>query len=332
MAGLGQYPHGEPMARALASPAEVLTERWFSSAPREPEKQGRPPRRWLVVQGATVLLAAGVTVFALLTRSLTPGESPAPVTQVPQGLPKVSDYHGLLVASDNPLRVLLGTHDGVYESSNAGQTWKKTTLTGSDAMSLASAADSTVWASGHNVLAISNDGGESWSTVLPQGLPSLDIHAFAVDPADSRNLYAAVAGHGLYRSIDGGVSFDRISSDVGASVMSLVFTRDGELLASDSERGLMNSADGGRTWKQLMTTRVLGLAVNPRGPNTILAAGPGVLLSWDGGRSFKQVLDIPQGAGSVAWAPSNADVGYAIGLDGVLYSTTDRGTTWKRAA
>jgi photosystem II stability/assembly factor-like uncharacterized protein len=332
MAAVAHYSHDKPMARAFTSPVGVLTPGWSNSTPREPEKQQRPPRRWLVVQGATLLVAASVTVFALLTRGVIPEESPAPVTPVAQGLPKALDYHGLLVASDNPLRVLLGTHDGVYESSNAGQTWRKTTLTGSDAMSLALASDSTVWASGHDVLALSDDGGETWSSVMPQGLPTLDIHAFAVDPADSSVHYAAIAGHGLYRSTDGGTSFDLVSDDVGASVVSLVLTHDGELLASDSERGLMKSSDGGRTWEQLMTTRLLGLAVNPAAPDTVLAAGPGVLLSWDGGRSFKQVLDIAQGAGSVAWAPSNADVGYALGLDGVLYLTTDRGATWQRAA
>jgi photosystem II stability/assembly factor-like uncharacterized protein len=261
-----------------------------------------------------------------------PPESPDPLAPVAGGLPKTWDYHGLLVPSDNPLRVLLGTHNGVYESLNGGQTWAKTTLAGSDAMSLVSAPGSTVWASGHNVLALSDDGGETWSTVLPQGLPNLDIHAFAVDPADSRNLYAAVAGHGLYRSTDGGTRFELVSDDVGARVVSLALTHEGELLAGDSEQGLLASADGGRSWETLMTIRLLGLAVNPEDRGTILAAGPGVLLSWDGGRSFKQVLDIAEGAGSVAWAPSNANVGYALGRDGVLYRTTDGGTTWQRTA
>lgn len=318
------------MLRISASPPGALTEGWSISAGTEPER--RPPKRWLIVQGATLLLAAVVTVFALLTRGLMPPEAPTPLTPPAQGLPNAPDYHGLLVASDNPLRVLLGTHDGVYESSNGGRTWRKTTLTGSDAMSLTAAPDSTVWASGHDVLALSNDGGETWGAVSPRGLPSLDIHAFAVDPTDSRNLYAAVAGHGLYHSTDGGASFKTTSEEVGASVVSLAFTNDGQLLASDSERGLLTSADGGRSWDQLMTTRLLGLAVNPEGSGTVLAAGPGVLLSWDGGRSFKQVLGIAQGAGSVAWAPSNADVGYALGLDGVLYRTFDRGTTWRSTA
>jgi photosystem II stability/assembly factor-like uncharacterized protein len=72
--------------------------------------------------------------------------------------------------------VLLGTHDGVYESSDGGRTWKKTTLTGSDAMSLTAAPDSSVWASGNDVLAPSS--GETWATVFPRGFPSLDIHSF----------------------------------------------------------------------------------------------------------------------------------------------------------
>jgi photosystem II stability/assembly factor-like uncharacterized protein len=199
-------------------------------------------------------------------------------------------------------------------------------------MSLASAADSTVWASGHEVLALSNDGGETWSSVLPQGLPSLDIHAFAVNPVDPKDLYAAVAGHGLYRSTDGGVRFDLVSSEVGASVVSLVFAGDGSLLASDSERGLVTTEDEGKSWEPLTSTKLLGLAVNPEDPGTVLAAGPGVLLSWDNGRSFKQVLDIAEGAGSVAWAPSDSDVGYALGRDGVLYRTADHGSTWQQAA
>jgi photosystem II stability/assembly factor-like uncharacterized protein len=298
----------------------------------EPDRGERPSRRWLVVQGATLVLAAGASAFVFLTRGSSPSEVQTSVQPVPQGLPQAPDYHAVLVDEDNPLRVLVGTHDGVYESSNGGQTWQRTTLAGVDAMSLDSAADSTVWASGHGVLSLSVDGGETWRSVVPRGLPSLDIHAFAVDPADSRNLYAAIASRGLYHSKDGGVSFVRVSKDVGGKVVSLALTGSGELIASDSERGLLLTHDGGRSWEPLMSTPLSGLAVSPRNPRTILGGGPGVLLSWDGGRSFKEVLHLPRGASSVAWAPSNADVAYALGVDGVLYRTVDHGQTWRRAA
>lgn len=81
-----------------------------------------------------------------------------------------------------------------------------------------------------------------------------------------------------------------------------------------------------------MSTPLSGLAVNPTSQGTILGGGPGALLSWDGGRSFAEVRDLPQGATSVAWAPSNADVAYALGVDGALYRTVDRGQTWQGAA
>ena len=226
--------------------------------------------------------------------------------------------------------MLLGTHDGVYESSNGGQTWQRTTLVGADAMSLDSAADSTVWASGHGVLSVSVDDGETWRSVVPRGLPSLDVHAFAVDQIDSRSLYAAIASRGLYRSKDGGISFVRVSKDVGGNVVSLALAENGELIASDSERGLLLTLDGGRSWESLMSTPLSGLAVNPANPGTILGGGPGVLLSWDGGRSFAEVLDLPQGASSVAWSRSDADVAYVLGMDGALYRTVDRGRTWQR--
>ena len=90
--------------------------------------------------------------------------------------------------------------------------------------------------------------------MVPRGLPELDIHAFAVDPADSRNLYAAIANRGLYRSRDGGVSFVRVSEDVGGKVVSLALTGSGELIASDTERGLVLTLDGGRSWQPLMST------------------------------------------------------------------------------
>jgi hypothetical protein len=51
-----------------------------------------------------------------------------------------------------------------------------------------------------------------------------------------------------------------------------------------------------------------------------------------GGRSFRHVLDVESGTGPLAWAPSDGDVGYAVGFDRILYRTHDRGETWKAVA
>jgi len=250
----------------------------------------------------------------------------------PSGLPDTPDYHSLFVAPSDPRHILLGTHAGLYESTNGGRAWTRVALAGQDAMNLASSEGETVWTAGHNVFARSTDGGQTWTDVRPNGLPSLDIHGFAVDPRDPTTLYAAVAGQGLYRSRDGGESFELVSKEVGGGVMALAVMPDGRILAGDMQQGLLASGNGGKTWKLVLRAGLMGLAVNPDDPETVVATGPGILLSRDGGRNWDQVLAIEQGAGPVAWSPSEPTVAYVVGFDKALYKTEDGGATWRAIA
>jgi len=72
----------------------------------------------------------------------------------------------------------------------------------------------------------------------------------------------------------------------------------------------------------------MGLALNPTDPKRILASGPGVSLSTNGGGKWKRVLDIPDGGGPVAWSQSNPKIAYVVGFDRTLYRSTDSGQTW----
>jgi len=76
----------------------------------------------------------------------------------------------------------------------------------------------------------------------------------------------------------------------------------------------------------------MGLALNPADPKRVLAAGPGVLLSTDGGTSWKKVLDIAEGAGPLAWSRSDPRIAYVVGFDRTLYRSTDSGRTWSAVA
>jgi photosystem II stability/assembly factor-like uncharacterized protein len=298
-----------------------------------PKKRTEPRRfpRWLpwVV---TALLVAGAAAGAFLLakeQAQSGSEGPAASTG---GLPNTPDYHSLLVAPTDSGHILLGTHAGLYESTDGGQAWKQVALEGQDAMNLASSEGETVWTAGHEVFAKSSDGGVTWIDVRPDGLPSLDIHGFAVDPKDPTTLFAAVAGQGLYRSSDGGTSFQLVSKEVGGGVMTLAATPDGRILAGDMQQGLLASEDGGKKWKLVLRAGLMGLAVNPDDPQTVVATGPGILLSRDGGRNWDQVLALEQGAGPVAWAPSAPETAYVVGFDKTLYKTEDGGATWRPIA
>lgn len=291
-----------------------------------PQRQTIRSRFLLSVAAAGLVLLAAVAGLVLLQ-----GRSDGPAG-ASEGLPATSDYHSLLVSPDDPQRLLLGTHQGLYSSSDGGRTWTFAQLQGQDAMNLARPTSSTIWAAGHEVLAKSTDGGATWSDVRPDGLPGLDVHGFAADPQSPRLLYAAIAGKGLYRSGDGGQSFSVVSTDVGPDVMALAVTPDDRILAGDMRQGLLESRDGGRTWTLRLRAALMGIAVNPSDPKRVLATGPGIALSRDGGRTWKPVLDVPDGAGPVAWAPSAASVAYAVGFDRTLYRTADGGTTWSEVA
>lgn len=289
-------------------------------APRRREEE-RSRRRFALVAvtlGAAALVGGALWMFS--------GGGP---TGTSEGLPNTPDYHSLLVASNDAQTVMLGTHEGLYRTRDGGRTWTSYTLPGKDAMNLARvASDPTVWTAGHLVFAKSEDGGETWTDLDPETLPSLDLHGFAVDPRDPGTLYAAVAGEGLYSSRDGGVSFELVSEEVGGAVYGLAVTPDGRILAGDGQQGLIESRDGGETWRQLLPAAIVGLAVNPEDPSRILATGPGIYLSTDGGSTWQRVREAAEGVGPVAWAPSAPQTAYAVGFDRTLLETTDGGETW----
>src|SRR6266849_4927324 len=85
-------------------------------APQRKQAGTRTGSRWLPpVVGAAVVLVA-VAAFAL-TRGNSRGAGKT------AGLPHTSDYHSLLVAPTNPRQLILGTHQGLFRSTDAGRHW-----------------------------------------------------------------------------------------------------------------------------------------------------------------------------------------------------------------
>jgi photosystem II stability/assembly factor-like uncharacterized protein len=94
------------------------------------------------------------------------------------------------------------------------------------------------------------------------------------------------------------------------------------------QQGLLESSDGGGSWKQRLRVQVMGLAVNPSDPKRLLATGAGIALSHDAGRTWRTVLDLADGVGPVAWSQSDPQLAYAVGLNRTFYRSADGGKTW----
>lgn len=297
--------------------------------PAPPEEDDGSARRRLygrIAWVAIVVLAAAGAFWVAKKQAEGPNEAVAPP---PVGLPETPDYHSLLVDANDPNRVLLGTHVGIYESVDGGRKWTFAGLEGDDAMNLVRQPGGVLWVAGHGVLKRSENDGATWTSVEPDGLPGSDVHGFTIDPDDPGAFYAAVAGEGLYRSEDGGESFEEVSSAVGPAVYGLAVTPGGRVLAAD-DRGVSVSEDGGATWEVVLEQVAVGIAVSPEDEDTILVTTTtGILRSTDGGTTWDEAQVIPDGAWPVAFAPGEPERAYVVGFDRKLYRSDDAGATWR---
>ncbi|HWC99970.1 MAG TPA: hypothetical protein VG456_24590 [Candidatus Sulfopaludibacter sp.] len=189
----------------------------------------------------------------------------------------------------------------------------------------------------------STDAGKTWTHL---GLRETQMIAnIDVDPRNPNRLFVAALGHpygpnaerGIYRSTDGGASFEKVlykdeytSGDdvrIDPSDPNIVygalwqqqqgFYENGAFAGSDG--GIFKSTDGGSHWKQLTTGLPTGfgqanLAVAPSNPKIIYATvastgGPAAAAGRGGGRGGRG------GGGSVG-----------------LYKSTDAGEHWALAA
>ncbi len=216
----------------------------------------------------------------------------------------------------------------------------------------------------------SSDAGKSWTHLgLGEGQ---QIPALAVDPRDPNRVFAAVLGHpygpsqerGLYRSTDGGQTWQRVISkdeNTGGSDVEIDPANPDVVYASMWEvregpwednnelngagGGLFKSTDGGSTWHPLTNglpkdLSQLYVAIAPSDSRRLyatLATAAGklsVYRSDDAGDSWSQITSDPRPSGRIGGGdlpipkvdPKNPDVLYVVST--VTMRSTDGGKTW----
>lgn len=151
-------------------------------------------------------------------------------------------------------RVLLGTEDGVYLSTDAAASWKRVSFPEVDVMRLAqSGADAKLFLAvtrGRGALR-SQDGGLTW-TPVDKDTANANLYASALEPQNAAVMALAGWNVGVRVSEDGGNTWtDRTAGLPVKNVFVLAFDPDvrGRLWASTLEEGVFYSDDLGRTWK-----------------------------------------------------------------------------------
>jgi photosystem II stability/assembly factor-like uncharacterized protein len=274
-----------------------------------------------------------------------------------------ADLHD--IPNDN---VIVGRHyfpgasGGVGISADFGVTWKDTSK-GLPAKPMTSVVvdprsrrgSRTLYASAFEAGVFkSADGGRTWSKASSGlGAPGVNVRAcriilhadgtlFCVVTALRKNRQFVADGPGLYRSVDGGESWEWINRsrpllwpkdyDVDPRDSGTIYLGASDAGPGNEEGGLYKTSDGGRTWDRIARKGgdCFGATVDPRKPDWVYLCineggeGPGLWLSQDAGRTWKAVEGIPfRNAQRITFNPKD---------DSIIYVSTFGSSVWRGPA
>ena len=295
----------------------------------------------------------------------------------------VAPVQQILIDSSNSDRLLAFTgnhrrldpddpHRGeVYESLNDGKNWQKisdigtvTTDKGNNIfdVSFAGKTSTRLFAATEQGLFRSNDSGFTWQGPIGN-LPSGIQQTVATHPSNPNIVLATIEGQGIYRSTDGGKTFDlsnnginRISSRTSFEQIRFAPSNPNIVLAGvEHPNGTFMSNDGGKTWSEvsghqdtaypMQTQFYRALAINPNDSSHILG-GTGVSI-WESSNSGSSWEDISstqlddgtwKGNGysglvvtNVRWNPYNPQQSFVAALDSGKWMSRNDMKSWSWA-
>lgn len=226
------------------------------------------------------------------------------------------------------------------------------------------------------------DYGTSWNNVSDDYFSTPSIGDIAVAQNDANIIYVGtgsdglrsnvIAGKGMYKSIDGGATWQHIGLDdtghIGAVEINpenhnvVYVAAIGQAFNANEERGLYKTLDGGRNWEQVLyisdetgISDVELLPGNPeivfatawkaeRKPWTIISGGEneegGLFKSVDGGASWDKITEgLPTGLigkMDLALSPADSSIVYLLveapGDEAGLYKSIDQGQTFEQVS
>ena len=272
---------------------------------------------------------------------------------------------------ETQLRGNIQQGDGAYRSTDGGETWEHVGLreTRNIARIRIHPNDCDVaWAAAFGKHSANNpergvfkttDGGQTWRRVLHRSdkAGAVDI---SVDVTNPEVIYASVweawrrswgmssggEDSGLWKSTDGGESWNEITANIGLSegpvgkigvaVSPANPNRVWALIEHEPDGGVWRSDDAGATWERINEERKLRqrafyytrVYADPSDEDVMYALNTGLYRSRDGGETFPRGIRVPHGDNHDLWiAPDDSDR-MVNGNDGGANVTFNGGRSW----
>jgi photosystem II stability/assembly factor-like uncharacterized protein len=258
-----------------------------------------------------------------------------------------------LALSSRPGVVYLGTHYGIFTSTDGGRTWPQsegglnTSMITSIAVSpdnpdlVAVLAVPTSGLSGHIGIYVSANAGQSWNFSAPAGLPT-SAYPYSIQSAAGADghFYAFFSFAGWFETLDLGRHWHPITGASLANIQTpslLTDPANPAHLLMGGDLGLFETRDDGQHWQQLKSVsgNVLALAAtspNEHTPRSILVATDQGLYRWqeapDHQPQVTQLTALPAASPPTRMVMS-ADGRELYALCGSdLWFSGDQGTGW----
>ena len=187
----------------------------------------------------------------------------------------------------------------------------------------------------------------NWEWLGPSNIGGR-VRAIAIKPTDPNNIFVGSASGGLWKTTNGGTSWNVINDFMPSlSISSIVYdptnvnimylgTGEGNAPDGIPGAGIFKSSDGGSTWSQLASTNnnnfkfVFRLAHHPDSTGVLYAttySPRGLWKTIDGGNNWTKIFTPKFFAEDVKISPHN-HAHLMVGANGGAYRSTDYGHSW----
>jgi len=259
------------------------------------------------------------------------------------GLEDVS-IRAIAIDPNDSTYVLVGALDGVYRSTDGGETWSK--LSPHDNVESLAIDPRTrdriyvgTWRQGWR----SDDGGKIWTHINNGMVLDTDMFEITIDPEDPDNLWVSSCGW-VYNSANRGDQWTRYRDGFNNRRIHDIAldSCERDTVYAGSVAGLYRSDDRGKTWYTVSSEDLVvnSIVLHPQRPDRVILGieGDGIYVSHDRAKTFTRSS---QGLHNlrittIVADPKTKDRVYASvafgGSASGIYRSDDAGRTWNRVS